>query len=333
VLQRSNPDLPLVSAIVPAFNSARYIGETLDSLLAQTYPRLEIIVVDDGSMDSTGECVQSYGARVRYFHRPNSGACSAPLNDGIRAATGDLLVFIDADDFMAPHRLAAEVDVLRCHPRVGMVFTDYQDFEAGRILERGHFDTCPRLSRKLENHHDKGAEMVLYPEESTDLLLTENFGSASPMIRREVVAAVGTFDETLKASEDFDFVYRVAAAFPVALIPRIGWYKRLHAASMSSNTPNILRYKILTRRRLLARETRPARRRKLKQLIAQWYWNMAYYQTGRDNRLALRYAIALLRFRPKPDVKLVARIAMDLLGRDTNGERRNARAIRTAWGG
>src|SRR5712691_12899952 len=103
---------PLVSVIIPAFNAERFIRQTLDSVLAQTYQNLEVIVVDDGSTDRTRECVLSYRDRVKYLYEENSGGCSKPRNEGIRAASGALLAFLDADDVMAPHRIAREVRFL-----------------------------------------------------------------------------------------------------------------------------------------------------------------------------------------------------------------------------
>jgi glycosyltransferase involved in cell wall biosynthesis len=307
---------PRVSVIIPAFNAERYIRQTLESIFAQTYPNVEVIVVDDGSTDRTRDEVAAVGARVTYIYQPNSGGCSKPRNVGMKAATGEFFAFLDSDDLLVPHRLATEVEILMRHPEVGLVFSNYQDFLGDQLMGEGHFETCPILSQRLA-----GEPLVLQSADSTDLLLTENFGSSSPMVRRTVAAAVGEYDETLRASEDYEFQYRVAARYPIAVIPQIGWHKRLHLASMSSNTTNILRHKILTRRRLLNGETVPARRRKLKQRLASLYWELAYYQTGRDNILALKHAFTCLRYRPQPSPKLFLRILLDALGRDTNGTR------------
>jgi GT2 family glycosyltransferase len=147
------------------------------------------------------------------------------------------------------------------------------------------------------------------------------------MIRREVVDVVGVFDESLKPSEDYDFQYRVAARYPIAILPKVGWLKRIHLASMSSNDINILTFKIVTRRRLLDRETVPRRRRKLKRMIGTCYWSLAYHQTGNNNALALRHGLNSLRYRPNGDPRLFARLLLDVLGRKIN--RTNIRRTET----
>src|SRR5918996_6152320 len=105
-----------VSVIIPAFNAERYLRQTLESVFAQTYPDVEVIVVDDGSRDGTAEIAQSCGDRVRYHYQDNSGGCGKPRNEGMKIATGDLFVFLDSDDILAPHRIAREVELMRRHP-------------------------------------------------------------------------------------------------------------------------------------------------------------------------------------------------------------------------
>src|SRR5688572_20501170 len=88
---------PTISCIVPVYNGERYIREALDSILGQTYPNLEVVVVDDGSTDATAAAVASYGNRVSYLWQPNAGPVAA-RNLGLGAATGDYVAFLDADD-------------------------------------------------------------------------------------------------------------------------------------------------------------------------------------------------------------------------------------------
>lgn len=107
---------PLVSVIIPAYNAQDMIGETLDSILAQTYRNLEIIVVDDGSTDRTSQVVKGYGSRVLYHYQKNSGGCAVPRNAGIERSSGDFLCFIDADDLMAPDRVALQVAFMERYP-------------------------------------------------------------------------------------------------------------------------------------------------------------------------------------------------------------------------
>ncbi len=312
---------PLVSVIIPAFNAERFLRQTLDSVLAQTYRNLEVIVVDDGSTDGTAALLVSYGNRVRYQYQENSGSCSKPRNAGFAVSSGELIAFIDADDLMAPERIAREVEAFVNHPDVGLVFTNYQDFGDVAPPVCGHFEKFPRLKALLERHGAPADPLILDSTGSTDLLLTENFGSSSPMVRRSVLDALGGYDQAFTPSDDFDFTYRVSSARTIALIPLVGWYKREHPTNMSANVPRVLQAKIRSRAKLLATEHVPRRRRTIERRLATWYYDLAYYFTGRSNRQALGYALASLRFRPWPFprsfARLFLRLLLDVAGRDS----------------
>ncbi len=313
---------PLVSVIVPAYNAERYITDTLASVLAQTYRDTEIIVVDDGSTDDTRQRMLAFGERVRYVRQPNSGGCASPRNHGARLASGELLAFIDSDDLMSPRRIERQVAFLRDHRDAAMVFSNYRDFDACGLDDGDHFARCPLLSAVLRRAPGGTTGVTLPSGPATDLLLTENFGSSSPMVRRSTHAAVGGFDESLRASEDYDYAYRIAARFAVGVLPSVDWYKRRHGASMSANVENILRFKIVTRERILEKERAASRRRALASAIAGYHLDLAFHYTGRDNTLATRHLRESLRYRLRPSPRHYVRLLLDVLGRDTLGARR-----------
>src|SRR5208283_2367398 len=103
---------PLVSVVIPTYNCGRYICETVESALGQTYSPVEIIVVDDGSTDDTRERLTTYGDRVRYIYQQNTGPAVA-RNRGVQDAQGDWIAFLDADDLWLPYRLELQVELLR----------------------------------------------------------------------------------------------------------------------------------------------------------------------------------------------------------------------------
>ncbi len=107
--------MPEISVIIPAFNAGRFINRTIDSVLAQTYKDYELIVVDDGSTDNTGEAVKSYGEKVRYIYQPNAGDGPA-RNTGINAAKGRWIAFLDHDDEWPPEKLVAQMKLLSANP-------------------------------------------------------------------------------------------------------------------------------------------------------------------------------------------------------------------------
>jgi glycosyltransferase involved in cell wall biosynthesis len=308
---------PLVSVVIPAYNAEPFIRDALDSLMAQTYRNLEVLVVDDGSTDGTRQAVMSYGDRVKYVFEENSGGCSRPRNLGIEVASGELLAFLDADDVMAVDRVSTEVDFFACHPEVALVFSNFRRFTDFASPEPGHFSGCPRLARLLTTIGSEVPKLVLESSLSTELLLTENFGSSSPMVRRRALDVAGRYDESLTACEDFDFQYRVAASFPIGVIPRVGWFKREHGRSMHATISRIHSNNIVIRRRMLDRESQPGRRRQLKRALAQYHLDMAYFYTGHDNGLALRYAWQSLKYRRRPSPRHWLRILADTCGRDT----------------
>ena len=111
---------PLVSVIIPTYNSSQYIKEAIDSVLAQTYKNFEIIVIDDGSTDNTKEVLAPYLSVIKYIYKNNGGPASA-RNRGIKEANGEFVAFLDADDVWKPDRLARGVDILDQRPEVGLI--------------------------------------------------------------------------------------------------------------------------------------------------------------------------------------------------------------------
>ena len=138
-LKRSKMEFPLVSVIIPAFNSAGLLAETLDSVLGQTYRDLEILVVDDGSTDDTAKVVEAYGDQVRYFKQDNWGGPSRPRNVGVQNAGGSLIAIFDSDDLMMPDKIETAVDVFRRHPEVSFTFSNFQGIDQQGDVHKDDF--------------------------------------------------------------------------------------------------------------------------------------------------------------------------------------------------
>ena len=114
---------PLVSVIIPTFDRAAWLGEAIASILAQTYPHLELLVVDDGSHDATPEMVQAFGPVLTYIRQARAGV-SAARNRGVAASRGALVAFLDSDDMWLPGKVAAQVALLQQQPQVHACYTD-----------------------------------------------------------------------------------------------------------------------------------------------------------------------------------------------------------------
>ncbi|MGH7146338.1 MAG: glycosyltransferase family 2 protein, partial [Nitrospiraceae bacterium] len=308
---------PIVSVIVPTYNSGELLREALDSILAQTYKPIEIIVVDDGSTDQTREIVRAAGAPIHYFYQHNSGGCASPRNHGLRVASGAFLSVFDADDVMHPAKIERQVRFLQEHPDVGMVFSDYVNFSAAGRSPLSHFKTCPKLETLLGRTRGR-RELVLEPKGAARIMALENFTIASsPMFRREVYAQVAGYDENLNASADFDFHYRVATRFNTGVLDEIGFYRRLHDANMTGNLPKSLRDVIASRTMLLRRETDRVARQSLRRKIADSYVALGYHCIGHDNAAALMHTVRSSLYRHPVHygwVRNMAKICLSVVG-------------------
>ncbi|ROT98394.1 glycosyltransferase [Marinobacter sp. R17] len=258
-------ELPLVTVIIPAFNAEDYLDETLSSIEAQTYPNIEIIVVDDGSTDSTPEIVNGHTSRVRYIRQDNSGSCSAPRNLGLRHAAGEFITFFDADDIMLPHKVEHQVEQFFSYPEAVFVTSNYRNFTENE-KSADHFSSCPLIAEKCL---EIGPGPFLLPSQSCrNILLEENFTIASsPLFRRSLVFNEGGFDESLRACEDFHLIYRIAMKGPVVVLPEVAFERRLHDLNMSGDPERMMSNFLLSRMDLIHQETEQIFRKKLKKLV------------------------------------------------------------------
>ncbi len=185
---------PLVSIIIPSWNTARYVREAVDSALAQIYPNCEIIVVDDGSTDDTKAVLEPYinAKKITYIYQANAGLSSA-RNTGIKASKGEFIALLDSDDVFLPEKIAEQIAYLTAHPSCDVSYCNLYHFWDGE-------STLLRL-----NYEYYSGEEVL-PH-----LLAMNFiAPLSVVLRRSVIERFGMFDENLKRSEDLEFWLRLA---------------------------------------------------------------------------------------------------------------------------
>lgn len=227
----------MISVILPVRNGARTIGEAMTSVLAQTWRDLELIVVDDASTDGTAAMVAAAGdRRVRLVRRARSGGPAAARNDGIDAARGSLLAFIDADDVWLPAKLAMQEQALRRSSGAGLAYcwTDYVDSEGHPLFP----DERPRIEG-----------------DALAALLESNFivCGSSVLVLADAARAVGGFDSTLACAEDYDFHLRVAEQWPFALVPAALTRYRVSAQSQSSDLGRLERDHLKVAGRAFAR--------------------------------------------------------------------------------
>ncbi|AAR35338.1 glycosyltransferase family 2 protein [Geobacter sulfurreducens] len=231
--------MPKLSIIIPAYNNAHLLPETLDSIFSQDCEPFELIVVDDGSTDNTRDVVEGYGRGIVYLWQENSGGCSKPRNVGIRHATGEYIAMFDSDDIMKPGKVRSQMDFLDRNPDVDFVFTDFCDFRGAEVLA-SHITTCPIFNSLPKQKVGEDA-YVISSTAAYETLLVENFiGGSAMMFRKSLFNEAGPFDETLEVSEDIDFTLRVARTHALGFINRIGHHRRLHDGNMTSKAEKIL---------------------------------------------------------------------------------------------
>ena len=218
---------PLVSIIIPAFNAAGYIGDAIESALDQSYPIIEIIIVDDGSTDETRVKVGQYKDKIKYIYQDNRGV-SAARNMGIRNAKGEYIAFLDSDDIWLPKKLEKQLQCFSDHSKVGLVFGDSELFNQSGTTVRSFLK-----ERKIASLLKDG-EIVIHS--AFERLLDENFIPTSTVIlKRDLVEGINGFDESLKSVEDRDLWLRVAWNVPIACVPEVLSRKRSHGENISSD--------------------------------------------------------------------------------------------------
>lgn len=208
----------MVSVIIPVYNGEKYIADSINSVLKQTYSNIEIIVVDDGSEDRTGEIVKSF-SKVKYFHKKNQGVSSS-RNFGMSVAQGNYIAFLDADDMYTPDKIEKQVDLLKRNEDIEVVYNDGiiadENLIAINIMKSEYI---------LENQADFAAcllfrQIVPVP--------------ASIMIRKKCISGGIVYDEGYTNAEDYGFIIRLAERYKFTYIPEPLYIYRRHENNLTN---------------------------------------------------------------------------------------------------
>lgn len=195
-------NFPLISVIIPVYNRERYLKEAIESVLAQTYPAIELIVVDDGSSDRSAEIAQSYP--VIYYYQTNGGI-SAARNAGIALATGEFIAFLDSDDIWVTDKLAKQMAAFDANPNLEAVFGYAQNFYS------------PEVNQDFRKR-------IRCPEQPIAAHL-----ATAMLIKRSAFMRIGLFDTKLKVTMDVSwYMSAIENQLQLLTIRDVVFHRRLH---------------------------------------------------------------------------------------------------------
>lgn len=298
---------PTFSVIIPVYNGAQTVGRAIESVLAQTYPAYEIIVVDDGSIDATAKAVALFGSRVRYIYQPNAGVAAA-RNAGVQHATGEWLAFLDADDWYYPDRLRWHAEWIQEDADLDFLTGDYEYLKPDGT----------KISRSMEVHESgrqmlhkaQGAVMgkahsacnrVVMSANDLEAFVADHFGDTHTLSvpRRTFLALDGYpagFKTNFKIGEDVFFLAKLCAVSQrvgVVCVPMAAYV--IHDGSATRKDP--LSAQIENVRTLVALKTAssdfpPAIKRGVRKRLRYGRLNLGYARVRAGQRGAALRAVA-----------------------------------------
>jgi glycosyltransferase involved in cell wall biosynthesis len=236
----------MVSVAISAYNVAEFIGPCVESVLAQTYPDFEIIVVDDGSTDDTLGVVERYAdSRVRTIRCETAhGGPSRARNLGVAAARGRFVMILDGDDYLAPRALEWIMAFVEASPQAGLMFFNNEDLDlegrnVGPYLK--NYESFWRLKRTSLG---AAGDLIDDPDRRRQLIAVNYIRTSGVTVPRDVFDRLGTFDESMTNADDRDMWLRIAAEYPLGFIDQPGAVHRDRSGSISSRGGRLIRNRI-----------------------------------------------------------------------------------------
>ena len=226
-----------VAVIIPAYNGSTLLPETLDSILGQTLPAAEIVVVDDGSTDDLDECIRQYEPKgVRFLRTPNRGV-NAARNAGAGATSSPWLAFTDQDDLWLPHKLRRQMDLLECAPDCQYCISDFRRFSTDGLAEKSHFDAAPAGYWGAGRRDFGAAGLVIDRNMFIDFLTFQPVLPSAMLIGREWYRKIGSWNEKISryTAQDLELHLLCANQPPLAIVPEVLVHYRRHDGNWSAD--------------------------------------------------------------------------------------------------
>jgi glycosyltransferase involved in cell wall biosynthesis len=277
--------MPRVSVIIPAYNCEKYIQEAIDSVLAQTHQDIEIIVVNDGSTDNTISRLDKYKSKIKVLLKPNGGTASA-RNFGIKASTGQYLVFLDNDDLLFPDAIENLVKQIILNRSFMAAYGEgyaFRDLNVDRLTKWTHI---PKESGNIFKNIVRG--LTLLPGQF--------------LVDKECTIKIGGFDETEKMAEDWNFLLKFSRAYNFLYVPTPVLKKRVHSAMKTLNKKeHIIKKRLFVIKRAFGNESKQIARKYLsRKILAEWCRSegLLCLSEYKDNEQGMRYLLKSLRLFP-----------------------------------
>lgn len=226
-----------VTVVIPAYNAAEYLAEAIESVHRQTLPVAEVVVVDDGSTDDTAAIAEGLGARV--IRQPNRGLPAA-RNAGIRAAGQPWIALLDSDDLWEAEKMERQWSALQLCPEAQVACCDHLQFRDGEVI-RPSFLSLPEIDYLRRERSRPREDVGYFPRIDESFWGVGNFLTPSTMVlRRDLLIAVGLFDESLRYNEDCECFLRVLSRSPLVVVERPLMRYRVHDKNHSKNELEML---------------------------------------------------------------------------------------------
>ncbi len=201
---------PLISVMMPTYNNAKYISQAIESIYAQNYSNMEIIVVDDGSTDNTKEILKQY-KDIKYFYTEHKGIPFA-RNIALENSKGEYIAFLDSDDYWLPNKLNTQMQYFKEHPDCEIVFTKYENF--------------------FENEHIKKSNRAIKEKEFEQ---RNKYYLVTCLVTKNLFTKCGRFGENFKTAEDVEFIHRLSSKGVKLkhIITNVFYMRRLHGNNIT----------------------------------------------------------------------------------------------------
>lgn len=280
-----------ISAVIPAYNSAKFIRAAISSIQAQTHPVDEIIVVDDGSTDDTENVVAQISDSIVYCKQANQGP-SAARNRGIALAKGDWIAFLDADDQWTPDKIAKQLAILELHPELKLISGDMAEIDnddrliTASVLAKHNF---------LESFQQLAGRPI---PNALAVLVKKNFiPTGTVLVKRDTILVAGSFSTAIRFGEDLEMWAKIATNHPISCLPEVLMLRRQHGSNATQESERMLidLTKVMASLRTYAKEQLTNQGIAPSALVSDAYWMLGYwyFSRGKNDQALIAFAASL----------------------------------------